>query len=247
MIRRTGLHKEYGTRAVLCGVDLSVDRGEVAVLVGPSGGGKTTFLRCLNGLDTFDRGMIEFDRLRIDDQTTGRDRERLFRKVRQRLGMVFQSFHLFPHRTVIENVIEGPIHVLGVAPSDAEERGLRLLERVGLADRARAWPAELSGGQQQRVAIARALAMEPHAMLFDEPTSNLDPKMTTEVLSVLADLAREGQTMVVVTHAMNFARRAAHRVHVFHEGQVVESGPPDQIFSQPLREETKRFLQESDS
>ena len=201
-------------------------RGEVAAIIGPSGGGKSTFLRCLNGLETFQGGTR--DRRRPPDRRRhpARERSAIPAQVCRRVGMVFQGFNLFPHRTVLQNVTEGPTHVLGLARAEAEERARRLLDRVGLLDKLDARPGQLSGGQQQRVAIARALAMEPRAILFDEPTSALDPRMTAEVLAVMADLARDGLTMVVVTHAMRFARQVAHTVHVFGEGRVLESGPP---------------------
>jgi ABC-type polar amino acid transport system ATPase subunit len=229
MIRVRDLVKRFGAHEVLRGVDLAVQPGEVAVLVGPSGGGKSTLLRCLNGLERFQGGSVTVDGVLLDAEDTERTRAAALRQIRRRVGMVFQSFHLFPHRTALENVTEAPIHVLGLPRDQAEERARRLLDRVGLLEKLHAPPRQLSGGQQQRVAIARALAMEPRAILFDEPTSALDPRMTAEVLAVMADLAREGQTMVVVTHAMQFARQAAHTVHVLAEGRVTTSGPPEQI------------------
>ncbi|CAN5804426.1 L-cystine ABC transporter ATP-binding protein YecC [soil metagenome] len=245
MIEARGLWKRHGSLEVLKGIDLAVGRGEVAVIVGPSGGGKSTFLRCLNGLETFQAGTIKIADLCLDCQTDSRQREKRMRQIRQRVGMVFQSFNLFPHRSVLQNVTEGPIHVKKSPRAEAEARARTLLDRVGLLDKLHARPRELSGGQQQRVAIARALAMEPEAILFDEPTSALDPRMTAEVLSVIADLARDGQTMIVVTHAMSFARQVAHKVHVFGEGRVIESGPPDQIFENPVEEATRSFLSEA--
>ena len=244
MIEVRDLAKQYGAVEVLRGVSLDVAGGEVAVIIGPSGGGKSTFLRCLNGLESFDRGSVSVDGLSFGADTSGPARARVLQQVCRRLGMVFQSFNLFPHRTVLQNVIEAPVHVLGLSPDQAEDRARRLLDRVGLLDRLHAMPRQLSGGQQQRVAIARALAMEPRAILFDEPTSALDPRMTGEVLAVMTDLARDGLTMVVVTHAMRFARQAAHTVHVFSEGQVIESGPPAQIFGDPRQEATKLLLAE---
>jgi polar amino acid transport system ATP-binding protein len=244
MIEIRDLAKRYGAVDVLRGVSLAVVRGEVAVIIGPSGGGKSTFLRCLNGLETFERGSVSVDGLSFDASTSGPARARILQQVCQRLGMVFQSFNLFPHHTVLENVVEAPVHVLGLPPDQAEARARRLLDRVGLLDRLHAYPRHLSGGQQQRVAIARALAMEPRAILFDEPTSALDPRMTGEVLAVMTDLARDGLTMVVVTHAMRFARQAAHTVHVFCAGQVIESGPPAQIFEDPQHEATRLLLAE---
>jgi polar amino acid transport system ATP-binding protein len=244
MIAVTELCKRHGSLEVLRGVTLSVNDGEVAAIIGPSGGGKSTFLRCLNGLEPFQSGCVEIDGLRIDSRTIAADRVRINRQVCRRVGMVFQSFNLFPHRSVLQNVVEGPVYVLGVKPADAEARARRLLDRVGLSDKLHAMPRQLSGGQQQRVAIARALAMEPKAMLFDEPTSALDPRMTAEVLAVMTDLAGDGLTMIVVTHAMSFARRVADTVHVFGEGRVVESGPPDQIFNAPAHDATRALLAE---
>jgi ABC-type polar amino acid transport system ATPase subunit len=242
MIEVEGLVKRHGSVEVLRGVSLSVARGEVAVLIGPSGSGKSTLLRCLNGLEVFDTGSVIVDGLRVDATASIQAREANLRQVRRCVGMVFQAYHLFPHRTVLENVTEGPIHVLGMRRAEAETRAERLLDRVGLRDRINDRPRQLSGGQQQRVAIARALAMEPKAMLFDEPTSALDPRLTAEVLAVMSDLARDGLTMLVVTHAMNFARRLAQTVHVLGNGQVIESGPPDQVFDAPRMEATKHLL-----
>jgi polar amino acid transport system ATP-binding protein len=244
MIEVIDLVKRHGSLEVLRGVTLSVAAGEVAAIIGPSGGGKSTFLRCLNGLERFQGGTVSIDGLALDAGTPGAVRARTLQDVCRRVGMVFQSFNLFPHRTVLQNVVEAPIHVLGLPPEVAEERARRLLNRVGLGDRLHSMPRQLSGGQQQRVAIARALAMEPRAILFDEPTSALDPKMTSEVLSVMADLARDGLTMVVVTHAMHFARQVAHTVHVFGEGRVIESGCPDQIFGDPHQEATRHLISE---
>ncbi|MEO6810166.1 MAG: amino acid ABC transporter ATP-binding protein [Isosphaeraceae bacterium] len=245
MIEVSDLHKNHGPLEVLRGINLKVDRGEVAVIVGPSGGGKSTFLRCLNGLECFQKGEIQINGLRLHAEMSERDRASVLRQVRRQVGMVFQGFNLFPHRSVLQNVTEGPIHVLGLSRDQAEDQGRTLLDRVGLADKCASSPSQLSGGQQQRVAIARALAMQPRAILFDEPTSALDPRMTAEVLAVLSDLARDGQTMVVVTHAMSFARQVAHTVHVFGAGRVIESGPPAQVFEAPLEEATRLFLSEA--
>jgi len=245
MIDVHDLVKRHGRLEVLRGISLSVSRGEVAAIIGPSGGGKSTFLRCLNGLEPFQGGTVTIDGLSLCSETSAHARARIARQICRRLGMVFQSFNLFPHRTVLQNVTEGPIYVLGLDRAEAEARARALLDRVGLADKLTAWPRELSGGQQQRVAIARALAMGPQAILFDEPTSALDPRMTGEVLAVMTDLARDGQTMIVVTHAMGFARRAAHIVHVFGEGRVIESGPPEQIFEEPRQEATRMLLSEA--
>jgi polar amino acid transport system ATP-binding protein len=245
MIDVDGLIKTHGVLKVLDGISLDVKRGEVAAIIGPSGGGKSTFLRCLNGLERFQGGTVTLDgSLCLRAGMSEKTRQDILSQVRQRVGMVFQQFHLFPHRTVLENVIEAPVHVRRVPRAEAEARGRSLLERVGLGDKLGARPRQLSGGQQQRVAIARTLAMDPEVILFDEPTSALDPRMTAEVLDVIGDLAREGQTMIVVTHAMGFARHVAGRVHVFGGGHVIESGPPDQIFGDPREEVTRQFLAE---
>ena len=219
--------------------------GEVAAIVGRSGAGKSTFIRCLNGLESFQGGSVVVDGLRIDAETLPAERSRILRQVCRKVGMVFQAFNLFPHRTILQNVTEGPIHVLGLDRATAEERARRLIDRVGLLNKLDARPAQLSGGQQQRVAIARALAMEPRAILFDEPCAALDPIMTKEVLAVMTDLARDGLTMVVVTHDMKFARQVAHAVHVFDKGQLVESGPPGQVFEEPRHESTRLLLAEA--
>jgi polar amino acid transport system ATP-binding protein len=242
MIEAHDLVKWHGAVPVLRSVSLSVARGEVAAIIGASGSGKSTFLRCLNGLEPFQSGSVTLDGLRIDAKARASDWARLHGQVCRRVGMVFQSFNLFPHRTALENVMEGPKYVLGMRTGEAEARACRLLDRVGMSDKLHSMPRQLSGGQQQRVAIARALAMEPRAILFDEPTSALDPRMTAEVLAVMTDLAADGLTMIVVTHAMQFARRVARTVHVFGEGVVIESGPPDQIFGDPRQEATKSLL-----
>ena len=236
MIEARNLVKRHGSVEVLRGINLRVAAGEVAAIVGPSGGGKSTFLRCLNGLEDFDGGTIRVDGRELVPNMTAPAREAALRAIRLRVGMVFQSFHLFPHRTALGNVAEGPRYVLRLPRDEAEARARLLLDRVGLGDRLDARPSQLSGGQQQRVAIARALAMAPRAILFDEPTSALDPKMAGEVLAVLADLARDGQTMIVVTHSLSFARKAAHTVHVFGEGRVIASGPPDETLDRVDRE-----------
>jgi ABC-type polar amino acid transport system ATPase subunit len=239
MIDIVDLHKRYGTSAVLRGVSMNVRRGEVSVILGPSGGGKSTLLRAINGLETFDQGRICIDGLELT--ATGRQ-DRVMAQIRRRVGMVFQQFNLFPHRSVLDNVTEAPRPVLRLSREQAEAEAEVLLQRVGLGNKLRARPATLSGGQQQRVAIARALAMKPEAILFDEPTSSLDPRMTAEVISVMADLARSGQTMIVVTHALGFARSVAHSVHVMHEGRVAESGTPEQVFEAPAQDVTRAFL-----
>jgi ABC-type polar amino acid transport system ATPase subunit len=238
------LVKYHGTLRVLAGVSLGVKRGEVAAVIGPSGGGKSTLLRCINGLENFQEGEVRLDDLALRPGDAGRGSGERLRRLRRRVGMVFQQFHLFPHMTVLENVLSGPCYALGRRRAEAEPEARNLLARVGLSDKVNARPDQLSGGQQQRVAIARALAMQPEAILFDEPTSALDPRMAAEVLSVITDLARSGQTMVVVTHAMGFARGVAHTVHVMHEGRVAESGPPEQVFGAPREEVTKAFLAE---
>jgi ABC-type polar amino acid transport system ATPase subunit len=243
MIEVRELVKSHGSLRVLDGVSLTVKRGEVAAVIGPSGGGKSTLLRCINGLETFEGGEVQVDELRLGPAHNGG--EGPLRQLRQRVGMVFQQFHLFPHLSVLENVMSGPLYVLGVPRAEAEEQARHLLGRVGLSDKVSARPEQLSGGQQQRVAIARTLAMRPEAILFDEPTSALDPRMAAEVLRVIADLARSGQTMVVVTHAMGFARRVAHTVHVMHEGRVAESGPPRHIFEGSTLPVTRSFLAEA--
>lgn len=247
MIEVKNLHKHHGSLHVLRGITLSVDDGEVAVVVGPSGGGKSTFLRCINGLEVFNDGEITVGAHRLSAGEPDHAAQRTLLKIRQQVGMVFQQFNLFPHLSVLGNVIEAPMRVLGLSRDESTERAKKLLDRVGLADKLDQRPERLSGGQQQRVAIARALAMEPSAILFDEPTSALDPRMTAEVLSVLTDLAGAGQTMIVVTHAMNFARRAATTVHVFQDGGVLESGPPEQIFEHPREPATAAFLRESEA
>ncbi len=246
MIAVQNLHKRHGDHQVLRGITLDVNEGEVAVIVGPSGGGKSTLLRCINGLETFDDGEIHVGEHRLEPGDHDHRELEVLRQVRRQVGFVFQQFNLFPHLTVLGNVIEAPMQVLGLSQDAAAERGKQLLDRVGLSEKLHERPERLSGGQQQRVAIARALAMQPRAILFDEPTSALDPRMTAEVLSVLTDLAAAGQTMVVVTHAMGFARRAASCVHVFQDGMVLESGPPEQIFEHPQQPGTAEFLRERD-
>ncbi|WP_165249151.1 amino acid ABC transporter ATP-binding protein [Paludisphaera soli] len=244
MIVVEGLVKRHGVVEVLRGVDLAVAKGDVACLIGPSGGGKSTFLRCLNGLERFQAGRVAIGDLELTAEQTPAEHARAARRVCRRMGMVFQAFNLFAHQTVLQNVIEAPVQVLGMGRNEAVERARALLDRVGMADRLDARPRELSGGQQQRVAIARALAMGPEVMLFDEPTSALDPRMTGEVLGVMTDLARDGQTMIVVTHAMGFARKVASVVHVFGEGRVVESGEPGRVFDAPAHEATRSLLAE---
>ena len=245
MIEVEGLVKRHGSLEVLRGVTLRVAKGEVAAIIGPSGGGKSTFLRCLNGLEAFQGGSVTIADLCLEAHSPARRRAKILGQVRRRVGMVFQGFNLFPHRTVLGNVTEAPIQVLGLGADEAEARARRLLDRVGLGDKIDARPRQLSGGQQQRVAIARALAMGPEAILFDEPTSALDPRMTAEVLAVMTDLSRDGLTMVVVTHAMRFARQVADTVHVFGDGRVIESGPAGQVFEAPNHEATRLLLSET--
>lgn len=239
MIELHDIHKRFGGTEVLRGVSLRVEKGEVSVLLGPSGGGKSTLLRTINGLETFDEGWIDVGGLRVVPSSFNGE---VMLKIRRQVGMVFQQFNLFPHLSVLRNVTEAPRRVKRLSREQSEVRARELLERVGLGDKLHARPTTLSGGQQQRVAIARALAMEPQVMLFDEPTSALDPRMTAEVTSVMADLARDGQTMIVVTHAMRFAREVAHRVHIMHAGRIAESGPPEQVFGAPREDVTREFL-----
>ena len=244
MITLNRIVKRYGSQEVLRGVTMSVARGEVCVLLGPSGGGKSTLLRTINGLETFDEGSIDVS----GTQLIGGDiasREAALLKIRRKVGMVFQQFNLFPHRTVLENVIEAPMQVLKQSRDQAVGKAKELLARVGLLEKSNARPTSLSGGQQQRVAIARTLAMQPEAILFDEPTSALDPNTTAEVISVMQDLAKGGQGMIVVTHGMKFARSVAHSVHILHSGAIVESGPPEQVFENPRHEITRGFLMEA--
>jgi polar amino acid transport system ATP-binding protein len=237
LVRVRNLTKRFHRVTALDGVDVEVYPGEVVVIIGPSGCGKSTLLRCLNGLERPTSGDLEV--CGLDPAHHATDVNALRRKV----GMVFQHFHLFPHLTALENVALAPRFVLKLPQREAEERGRRLLDRVGLADRYGAYPSELSGGQQQRVAIARALAMEPELMLFDEPTSALDPELVGEVLKVMRDLAEDGMTMCVVTHEMSFAREVAHRVLFMDEGRIVEQGPPADILQNPSHPRTRAFLE----
>jgi polar amino acid transport system ATP-binding protein len=230
------VRKLYGDFVALQGVSLQVHKGEVMCLIGPSGSGKSTLLRCTNALETIDGGRVLVDGVPLPT------RESEVRQVRRRMGMVFQSFELFPHKSALDNVAMGPVTVLGMPEDEARRRAQALLEKVGLGSKAGNYPANLSGGQQQRVAIARALAMEPEVMLFDEPTSALDPETVGEVLSVMQKLAQEGMTMIVVTHEMGFARRVADWVVVFESGAIIEQGPPSQIFENPTVERTRDFL-----
>jgi ABC-type polar amino acid transport system ATPase subunit len=244
MITVEKLVKSFNFTRVLHGIDHAQERGEAVVLIGPSGCGKSTFLRCLNQLEIADSGRITIDGVTVEGghgPLTSEERERQ-RQLRMQAGMVFQSFNLFPHRTAMQNIMTGPMVVKQAPRAEAEARARELLAKVGLEDKANAYPAQLSGGQQQRVAIARALAMDPRVMLFDEPTSALDPELRDEVLRVMRQLAEEGMTMIVVTHEMQFARDMADRVLFFESGRMVESGPPEQIFSCPQQERTREFL-----
>ncbi len=247
MLTISKLRKRFRDRDVLRGVSLTLEKGRVGVLIGPSGSGKSTALRCINGLETFEEGEIGIDDCRLAPELSSGQRQHELGRIRRRVGMVFQQFHLFPHLSVAGNVIEAPLRVLGKSRDEALGDAKTLLDRVGLGDRLDSFPQELSGGQQQRVAIARALAMHPELILFDEPTSALDPQMTAEVLAVMTDLAQGGQTMLVVTHAMGFARRVAHQVHVMGEGVIVEEGPPQQIFEAPREPQTKQLLHQAES
>jgi polar amino acid transport system ATP-binding protein len=242
VIRVRELVKRHGTSEVLRGITLEVRRGDVAAVIGPSGGGKSTFLRCLNGLERPDGGTVEVDGTVLRPAMSRSEEASSLRRIRSFVGMVFQQFQLFPHLSAIGNVMEAPMYVKGHTREEARARAEPLLARVGLASKAEQMPRTLSGGEQQRVAIARALAMDPQVILFDEPTSALDPRMTDEVLSVMADLASSGQTMIVVTHAIGFARRAASAVHFFHEGRVVESGHPAQVLESPSSPIARDFL-----
>ena len=246
LVHAVNVTKAFLGTEVLKGIDMDVRRGEVVVLLGPSGSGKTTFLRCINQLETIDGGRIwvDGDLMGYEDRggTLHRLPDKRIAAQRRDIGMCFQRFNLFPHKTVLENVVEAPVHVKGVRKKDATAKALELLEQVGLADKPSAYPSQLSGGQQQRVAIARALAMDPKLMLFDEPTSALDPELVGEVLKVMRDLAKGGMTMIVVTHEMGFAREVADRVVFMDAGVVVEEGPPSQVIADPQHQRTRAFL-----
>lgn len=231
------LKKNFGENQVLKGIDEHIKQGEVVCVIGPSGSGKSTFLRCLNLLEEPTSGEIYLDGEQINAEKTD------INKVRQKLGMLFQNFNLFPHKTVMENIILAPVNVLGKTAEESEKTGLELLKRVGLEDKKDAYPSSLSGGQKQRVAIARALAMNPEAMLFDEPTSALDPEMVGDVLEVMRDLAKKGMTMIIVTHEMGFAREVADRVIFMDEGYLIEEGSPENIFDNPKEERVREFLE----
>ena len=236
MIYVNNLEKSFGKNKVLKGVNEHIKKGEVVVVIGPSGSGKSTFLRCLNLLEEPTGGEIIFEGKNITDKKVN------INKLREKMGMVFQQFNLFPHKTVLENITIAPIKVKKMKKSDAEAKAIRLLEKVGLENKRDTYPAQLSGGQKQRIAIARALAMEPDVMLFDEPTSALDPEMVGEVLNVMKDLASEGMTMVVVTHEMGFAKEVGDRIVFMDGGNILESGKPEEFFANPKNERTKEFL-----
>ena len=235
MIEIKNLHKSFGHVEVLKGVDVSIEEKEVVVIIGPSGSGKSTLLRCMNYLEEPTSGDITVDNMKLDKHAD-------INKIRENIGMVFQRFNLFPHMTVLENIVLAPTKVLKISRDEAISTAMDLLQRVGLKEKANSYPSQLSGGQQQRVAIARALAMKPKVMLFDEPTSALDPEMVTEVLDVMKCLANQGMTMVVVTHEMGFAREVGDRVLFVDEGRIIEEGTPKEIFENPKQERTKLFL-----
>ena len=236
LIQAIDVQKSFGNLSVLKGIDLNIYKGDVVVIVGPSGSGKSTFLRCLNLLEVPTGGSIHFENVDITDRRVNID------KHRQKMGMVFQQFNLFPHMTVLKNMTIGPMKLKGMSKKEAEEKAMKLLERVGLADRADAYPSQLSGGQKQRIAIVRALCMEPEVLLFDEPTSALDPEMVGEVLQVMKDLAKEKMTMVVVTHEMGFAKEVANRVIFIDEGVIQEENEPKEFFENPKNERLQGFL-----
>ena len=236
MIYVKDLHKSFGKNEVLKGIDEHIAKGEVVVVIGPSGSGKSTFLRCLNLLETPTSGKIEFEGKDITSKETNID------KMREKMGMVFQQFNLFPHKTVCENICMAPVKVKGVSKEQAKETAVNLLKKVGLLDKIDAYPSSLSGGQKQRIAIARALAMQPDVMLFDEPTSALDPEMVGEVLNVMKHLAKEGMTMVVVTHEMGFAKEVGDRILFMDQGKILEEGTPEEVFQNPQNPRTKDFL-----
>ncbi|MEO7060230.1 MAG: amino acid ABC transporter ATP-binding protein [Lapillicoccus sp.] len=236
MVEISGVNKHYGDLHVLQDIDLTVGKGEVVVVLGPSGSGKSTLCRTINRLETFESGSISIDGKMLPEES------KELAQLRADVGMVFQSFNLFAHKTILENVTLGPIKVRKQSKADAEKRAKELLERVGVAHQSEKFPAQLSGGQQQRVAIARSLAMDPKVMLFDEPTSALDPEMINEVLDVMVELAKSGMTMIVVTHEMGFARKAAHRVVFMSDGQIVEAGEPEDFFTHPKSDRAKDFL-----
>lgn len=242
MICIKGLYKSFGHNTILKDINLQVEKGETTVIIGPSGSGKTTLLRCMNLLELPERGTIKIGDKEISIDEKSRIRQNDILALRKNTGMVFQGFHLFPHKTAVENIMEGPITVLKKSRREAYTKALNLLDKVGLLSKKDSYPHELSGGQQQRVAIARAMAMEPEVLLFDEPTSALDPELAAEVLKVMNELSNEGMTMVVVTHKMSFARDAAHKVVFMEQGVIVEAGTPEQVFDKTSNERLKQFL-----
>lgn len=247
MISIKNLHKSFGNNEILKGIDLQINKGETAVIIGPSGSGKTTLLRCINLLETPNEGSITIGNSHIEFNGGKKATTNEILTLRKQTGMVFQGFHLFPHMTVIENIMEGQVTVLKRSKEEARAEGLMLLAKVGLSEKKDNYPNELSGGQQQRVAIARAMAMKPEVLLFDEPTSALDPELAAEVINVMKDLSNEGMTMVVVTHKMSFAREAAHKVVFVDNGLIVETGTPEQVFDNTRNERLKQFLSIIDS
>ncbi|YCA44411.1 amino acid ABC transporter ATP-binding protein [Bacillus sp. JZ8] len=236
MITFEGVNKHYGDFHVLKDINLEIHKGEVVVVIGPSGSGKSTMLRCINRLETISDGKLLVNSARVDDKKTD------INKLRRNIGMVFQHFHLYPHKTVLQNITLAPMKVLGISQEEAKETAMYYLNKVGIPDKASSYPSQLSGGQQQRVAIARGLAMKPEVMLFDEPTSALDPEMIGEVLDVMKALAKEGMTMVVVTHEMGFAREVADRVVFMDEGRIIEEATPADFYANPCEERARLFL-----
>ena len=245
MIEIKNIHKTFGNNTILRGIDLNIQKGQVVVILGPSGSGKTTFLRCLNALEMPEQGTIKFENeqsLAVDfgDNPT----KKAILALRRKSGMVFQNYNLFPHKTAVENVMEGPVFVQGKSVTQAKQEAMALLAKVGLADKAELYPYQLSGGQQQRIAIARALAVKPKVLLFDEPTSALDPERVNEVLQVIQQLAKQKITMVIVTHEMDFAKHVADRIIFMADGHIVEQGPAKQVIDFPQQEQTKRFVRQ---
>ncbi len=236
MIEVSNLNKSFGKNHILKGIDMEIQKGQVIVIIGPSGSGKSTFLRCLNLLETPDSGSVTFEGTKITDKKND------INKLREKMGMVFQQFNLFPHKTVLENITIAPINVKKLSHDEAKSIAFKLLKKIGLEEKADSYPSQLSGGQKQRIAIARALAMEPDVMLFDEPTSALDPEMVGEVLNVMKELASEGMTMVVVTHEMGFAKEVGDRVLFMDDGKIIEEGTPEELFNNPKNSRTRDFL-----
>lgn len=245
MIKIKNIHKAFGDNVILRGIDLTINKGEVVVILGPSGSGKTTFLRCLNALELPEQGVISFETTPpLDIDFSANPNKKSILALRRKSGMVFQQYNLFPHKTALENVMEGPIYVQGKDPAQARTEALALLSKVGLADKVDLYPFQLSGGQQQRVGIARALAIQPELMLFDEPTSALDPERVNEVLHVIQQLAKQKITMVIVTHELEFAKNVADRVIFMAEGRIIEQGVAKQVIEHPQNEQTKRFVRQ---